>query len=202
MDAVSEVRPMLDRRMLIAASLVMAVLSISSTGCLFPFNTASLPWLRAPIPIPVSPFFQKVVEDNKWNAERYDRVPVLGPITAGGPCIALDPPSPDEVMRALEKANPVQGGLPLGHEIQRNNVRMTIEPIADYVDPPRFYPIVGPAQHHHAHYKCTIYYSQTTRNGWPLPWSHTDEDSREVIYIDHNHLHMVGNVEETPAPLQ
>jgi hypothetical protein len=31
--------------------------------------------------------------------------------------------------------------------------------------------------------------------GWPLPHTLTDEDSREVIYVDHNHLHMVGNVD-------
>ena len=35
----------------------------------------------------------------------------LGPITAGGPVEALDPPSDDEVMRALEKARPIQGGF-------------------------------------------------------------------------------------------
>ena len=52
-------------------------------------------------------------------------------------------------MRALEKANPIQGGLPFLHEIQRNNVRIVVEPIADYIDPPRVYPLVGPAQLHH-----------------------------------------------------
>ena len=31
----------------------------------------------------------------------------------GGPPVALDPPSPDEVMRALERARPVEGGWPL-----------------------------------------------------------------------------------------
>jgi hypothetical protein len=28
-----------------------------------------------------------------------------------------------------------------------------------------------------------------------VPYTTVDEDSREVIYIDHNHLHMVGDVE-------
>jgi hypothetical protein len=183
-----------------AALLLIAVSLAGSTGCTWPFNTSFItPTLHVPFPIPVSPYFQKMAEDRKWNAERYERVPIMGPLTSGGPAIALDPPSPDEVMRALEKAQPVQGGVPLLWEIQRNNVRMTIDPIADYVDPPRVYPLIGPAQLHHAHYKCTIYYSQTTRNGWPLPFTHTDEDSREVIYIDHNHLHMCGNVDEGPS---
>lgn len=150
-------------------------------------------------PIPVSPFFQDRMEDKAWEHERYERVPILGPITAGGPAMALDPPSEDEVMRALEKARSVEGGLPFLHEIQRNNVRIVVEPIADYVDPPRVYPLIGPAQLHHAHYKCIIYFSETTRVGWPLPYTHTDEDAQEVIYIDHNHLHMVGNVDGGPG---
>jgi hypothetical protein len=128
--------------------------------------------------------------------ERYERVPILGPITAGGPARALDPPTPDEVMRALERAHPVEGGVPLLHEKQRNNVRMIIEPIADYVDPPRVYPLIGPAQLHHAHYRCTIYYSEITHVGWPLPYTTINEDAREVIYIDHNHFHRVGNVND------
>ena len=147
------------------------------------------------IPIPVSPYFQKEKEDNFWIKERYDRVPVLGPLTQGGPAIALDTPSDDEVMRVLERAHPVQGGLPFMHEVQRNKVRMVKDKIADYVDPPRVYPLIGPAQQHHAHYKCTIYYENVTRVGWPLPHTLTDEDAQEVVYIDHNHFHMIGNVD-------
>ncbi|MCA9248824.1 MAG: hypothetical protein KDA42_16975, partial [Planctomycetales bacterium] len=90
--------------------------------------------------------------------------------------------------------HPVQGGLPFLHEVQRNDVRIVKEKIADYIDPPRVYPLIGPAQLHHAHYKCTVHYSETTRVGWPIPHTKTDEDSVEVLYIDHNHLHMVGNV--------
>ena len=151
------------------------------------------------VPVPVSPYFQKKFEDKHWEKERYERVPILGPITAGGPVMALDPPSPDEVMRALEKARPVEGGLPFLHEVQRNNVRMVIDPIADYVDPPRVYPLIGPAQLHHAHYKCTIYFTEVTRVGWPIPYTTVDEDTVEVVYIDHNHFHMVGDVTDGPS---
>jgi hypothetical protein len=122
-------------------------------------------------------------------------VPILGPITAGGPAVALDPPSDHEVMWALEKARPVGGGWPFIHEKNRNNVRIVKEKIADYVDPPRFVPTIGPAQLHHAHYKCTIYFTEVTHVGWPVPHTITDEDTVEVIYIDHNHFHMVGNVD-------
>lgn len=179
------------------ALLLFAAAVMGTTGCTFPFNSvAAFPKVLFPFPVPVSPYFQKLPEDKYWNKERYERVPILGPITSGGPAVALDPPSADEVMRALEKANPVQGGVPLLHETQRNNVRMIIEPIADYVDPPRVYPLIGPAQLHHAHYKCTLFYTEVVRKGWPLPHTTVDEDAREVIYIDHNHLHMVGNVDE------
>ena len=121
-------------------------------------------------------------------------MPILGPVTSGAEVVALDPPSDDEVMRALEKARPVEGGVPLLYERNRNNVRIVKCKIADYVDPPRHYPLVGPAQQHHAHYKCTVYYEDVRRIGWPVPHTLIDEDSQEVIYIDHNHFHMVGPV--------
>jgi hypothetical protein len=176
----------------VLGTVVLGLAMLSSVGC----AGVAGPQLGVfGIPIPVTPYMQKSHEDRFWIDERYDRVPVLGPLTSGGPVQALDPPSDDEIMWALERAHPVQGGLPILHEIQRNNVRMVKEKIADYVDPPRFYPLVGPAQQHHAHYKCTVYYTNTTRVGWPIPHTLVDEDAREVVYIDHNHLHMVGNVD-------
>ncbi len=147
------------------------------------------------VPVPVSPYFQKKKEDDFWQKERYDRVPILGPVTSGGEIRALDPPSDDEVMRAMEKARPIQGGVPFLYERSRNNVRVVKEKISDYVDPPRVYPMIGPAQQHHAHYKCTVYYEDVRRVGWPSPHTLRDEDAQEVLYIDHNHLHMVGNVD-------
>ena len=113
--------------------------------------------------------------------------------------MALDAPSEDEIMRALEKAQPIEGGIPFLHTTQRDNVRIVVEPIADYVDPPRVYPLIGPAQLHHAHYKCIIHYSTTTHVGWPIPYTDADEEAQEVIYIDHNHFHMVGNVDTGPG---
>ncbi len=164
------------------------------SGCAFPMNTTYGPqtgmWL---FPVPVSPYFQKQLEDRFRNKERYERVAILGPITSGnGPPQALDPPTESEILAALPS---VEGGLPFLDEVQRNNVRMTVELIADYVDQPRFYPIIGWASLHHAHYKCTIYYTEVTRVGWPLPHTTVDEEHSEVIYIDHNHFHMVGNAD-------
>ncbi len=173
--------------------LPLVALATMSTGCVG--ITSGPDFGLFGVPIPVSPYFQKMEEDEAWHHERYGRAPILGPLTAGGPAVALDPPSDDEVLRALERAKPVQGGLPFLHEVQRSNVRIVKEKIADYIDPPRFIPLIGPAQLHHAHYKCTVYYSETTRVGWPVPYTVQDQDAAEVIYIDHNHFHMVGNVD-------
>jgi hypothetical protein len=178
----------------------LALPMLAMPGCSWPLNTQfSHPSVHMPVPVPLSPYFQKEQENKFWVRERYQRVPILGPVTSGGPPVALDPPSPDEVVRALERARNVEGGVPLLHEIQRNNVRMVIEPISDYVDPPRVYPLIGPAQLHHAHYKCIVYFSEVTRVGWPIPFTTVDEDAQEVIYIDHNHFHMVGNVDDGPG---
>jgi len=183
---------------------LFAITSLSTTGCFWGFTSFGPSLGPLAVPIPVSPLLSKKKEDAYWQQERYNRVPILGPIQPGGTIAALDPPSDDEVMRALEKARPVQGGIPFLHEHSRNNVRIVKEKIADYIDPPRVYPMIGPAQQHHAHYKCTVYYEDVRRIGWPVPHTLRDEDAREVIYVDHNHLHMVGNVDtgEGAPPVQ
>ena len=92
----------------------------------------------------------------------------------------------------------VEGNWPLLYTIQVNDVRIVKEKITDYIDPPRVYPLVGPAQLHHVHYKCTVYYSEKVRVGWPIPHTLREDDASEVIYIDKDHLHMVGNVNTGP----
>ena len=172
--------------------LMVAATAVLSTGC-FQATGPTLGILS--VPIPISPYWQKSKEDRFHVHERYARVPILGPLTSGGPAVALDPPSDDEVWWALERANSVQGGFPFLNEKQRNNVTIVKEKIADYVDPPRVVPLIGPAQLHHAHYKCTVYYTERNIVGWPIPHTLEDEDAVEVLYIDHNHFHMVGNVD-------
>jgi hypothetical protein len=175
------------------AAALLALSTVANTGCFW--ITKEGPNLGMfSIPIPVSPYFQDKEEQRFWVHEKYAKAPVLGPITPGGPVTAIDTPSDDEVMVALERVRPVRGGLPLLWERQRNNVRIVKDKIADYIDPPRVYPLIGPAQLHHAHYKCTVYFTEVTRNGWPLPYTTTVDDAQEVVYIDHNHFHMVGNV--------
>ena len=176
-----------------AAGLCLALLLLSNTGCFWLANYGPTLGPLA-IPIPVSPYFQDKEEVKFWNHERYGKTPILGPIAPGQPCVAVDTPSDDEVMQDLEKVRPTRGGVPLLWERSRANVRIVKDKIADYIDPPRVMPLVGPVQQHHAHYKCTAYFVETTRVGWPIPYTTVTEDAQEVVYIDHNHLHMVGQV--------
>ncbi|MCL2006021.1 MAG: hypothetical protein FWG73_07625 [Planctomycetaceae bacterium] len=151
------------------------------------------------IPAPVSPFHQQKAEDHALEKQRYGKVAILPQISDENH-IALDPPSDDEVIRALEEIRPVSGGIP-GLEVTMRNVKgITKELIADYVDPPRVVPLVGPVQLHHAHYKCTVYFEEITQVGWPVPHQVKTESGVEVIYIDKDHFHRVGGG-EVHAPL-
>src|SRR3979490_3436261 len=64
----------------------------------------------------------------------------------------------------------------------------TVEKLVDRIDPPRFFPMIGPAQLHHCHWKCTIYYTETISSSYPFPYQ-TRRRSVEVVYIDKDHLH-------------
>jgi len=174
-------------------SLVVGGAMAFSSGCIGLPGPSLGP---AGVPIPVVSSFQDEYEDMAWEHERYDRVPILGPITPGTEHVALDTPSDDEVMRALEKARQTKGGIPFLETRYRNNVKIVKEKIGDYVDPPRVFPFIGPVQLHHAHYKCTIYFSDVVHAGWPIPHTLTNEDACEVVYIDHDHFHMVGNIDD------
>lgn len=142
-------------------------------------------WQTTPI-IPVSPYFSQQIEDTYHEEERYGKVPVLDPVEGeNAPLFCMDPPSPDEIIRALPDES--GGGMPFVAETQRNNIRFTSEPIVDKIEECRFYPLVGPAKMHKCHYKCTVHYDKIIRSDWPIPFYHKDQTS-EVVYIDHDHL--------------
>ncbi|MGL4595235.1 MAG: hypothetical protein ACRCUY_10935, partial [Thermoguttaceae bacterium] len=149
----------------------------------------------ASIPVPMSPYFQQGFEDQEFE-KRYSKVPILEPITEENH-IALDPPCDDQVIRFLEKVRPVAGAIPGTETTFRNVKGITKELIADYVDPPRVMPLVGPVQVHHAHYKCTVYFQEQTNVGWPAPFTIRNEDAMEELYIDMDHLHRVGGGQST-----
>jgi len=168
--------------------------AVASTGCMTYGPTLGI----ASIPIPVSPYLQGGYEDQAWEKERYKRVAILDPIE--GECIAMDPPSDDQVVRQLEKIRPVSGAVP-GLEVTYRNIKgITKEKIADFIDPPRQFPLAGPCQLHHAHYKCTVFFEEVTNVGWPIPHTVKNQDAVEVFYIDLDHLHRVGGG-QVDAPL-
>ncbi len=99
-------------------------------------------WWTTPL-IPVSPYMSQQIEDTYWEEERYGKVPILDPVEGeNAPIFCLDPPSQDEIMRALP--NNCQGGVPFLAETKWNNIRIITEPIVDRLDECRFFPMVGP----------------------------------------------------------
>ncbi|MBX3442890.1 MAG: hypothetical protein KF774_10830 [Planctomyces sp.] len=177
------------RKLCLAAVLGITVLPSSGCNLLYwslkdAFILANF-WGTTPL-IPVTPYFSQQIESTYWEEERYKRVPILDPVEGeNAPLICLDSPSPDEVMRALPDTT--SGGVAFLAETQRNNVRMVVEPIVDRLDECKFFPSVGPARLHHCHFKCTVYFEETKRSHWPIPFTHTDQ-REEVVYIDHDHL--------------
>ena len=142
-------------------------------------------WEALP-PMPISAFHSQRLEDALYEEERYDRVPILDPIEGeNAPTFCMDPPSEDQVMRALP--DDPSGGFAFLKETHRNNVRIVVEQIVDRLDDCKVYPMVGPARLHHCHYKCTVYYDKIERSYWPIPFTHEDE-TEEVVYIDKDHL--------------
>jgi len=174
-----------------AMSVLLTSMLVANSGCTLVGNfldvavNLALFWETKPL-IPVTPYMSQKVEDRYWEEERYLKVPILDPVEGeNAPIFCLDPPSPDEVIRFLPDSS--EAGYAFVAETSRDNIRMTIEPIVDRVDDCRYYPMVGPARLHHCHYKCTVFFDETLRSWWPIPFSHT-EAVEEVVYIDHDHL--------------
>jgi RNA polymerase sigma factor (sigma-70 family) len=86
----------------------------------------------------------------------------------------LEPPSEMEVLRALQ-----------GRTIEE--LSLVVEPLARQVDPPRHFPLVGPAELHHYHWKCTAYYLEAGESN-KAPTAHGKQSRVEVVYIDKDYL--------------
>jgi len=154
-----------------------------ATGGIHGFGSAWCLW-----PTPVSPAFSDEIEKFLERCEK-DGVPILGPIKGEfAPVFCMDPPSELEMYETLK---PIVHGVPFVYEVQRKNVRFSIEKLVDQVDECRIFPLAGPCQLHHCHFKCTIWWDETTTMGWPIPWQYTDH-KQEVVYIDKDHLHRCG----------
>jgi RNA polymerase sigma factor (sigma-70 family) len=96
----------------------------------------------------------------------------------------LESPPTEEVLRALPQ---VPRGVPGVLEVFRDDIQVVAEPLVRQVDRPRFFPLVGEAELHHYHWKCTVYYSETVEYSYPHP-ARTKGPRVEVVYIDKDYL--------------
>jgi hypothetical protein len=143
-------------------------------------------------PIPVPPWVTERMEE-KYCYKNDHRTPIMPPIRDGfPPPLCEDPPSEGEVLRAMPH---VTRGVPYVYEEFRDQITIIPERIKDVIDPPRFYPLIGPAQLHHCHWKVTIYYYETVEVGYPFPFE-CKKQRVEVMYIDKDHLHLYANADQ------
>src|SRR5262249_5997522 len=114
------------------------------------------------------------------------RVPILPAIPPGHRPYCEDAPDEQEILRAMPR---VTRGVPYVYEEFRDEVEFAREKLVDHIDPPRCFPLIGPAQLHHCHWKCTVYYTETVESCYPFPFR-TKRRRSEVVYIDKDHLHL------------
>jgi hypothetical protein len=137
-------------------------------------------------PIPVQPWVAERMT-NKYMHKNDGRVPIMPPIRDGyPPPICEDPPSDGEVLRAMPR---VARGVPYIYEEFRDDITIVKNRLVDKIDPPRFFPLVGPAQLHHCHWECVVYYQETIQSDYPFP-TYIRKNRVQVIYIDKDHLHL------------
>ena len=148
-------------------------------------------------PIPVQPWFTERMEE-RLCLPNENHTPVLPPIPAGHTPLCEDRPDRRAINRAMPR---VTRGIPYIYEEFRDDMDFIVEKLADVVDPPRFYPLIGPAQLHHCHWKCTISYTETVESSQPIPW-YCKRRRVEVVYIDRDHLHLCASTPEAREGLR
>jgi len=153
-----------------------------AAGCLGIFPPA----LQFMVMAPTQPWVTERMEDKYQHKNDY-RTPIMPPLKDGFPApICEDPPSEQEILRAMPR---VSRGVPYFYEEFRDDIQIVSERLVDKIDPPRFFPLVGPAQLHHCHWKSTIYYRETVQSSYPFP-AKIVKNRVEVVYIDKDHLHL------------
>ena len=159
--------------------LAFAVLPACSTGC----NPLAMGFLT---PVPIQPWVAERMQA-KYEHKNDGRAPIMPPIRDGFPApICEDPPSDGEVLRAMPR---IPRGVPYGYETFRDDIVVVKNRLVDKIDPPRFFPLVGPAQLHHCHWECIIYYTETVQSDYPFSVK-IKKQRTQVIYIDKDHLHL------------
>jgi hypothetical protein len=145
-------------------------------------------------PVLVQPWVAERMEQ-KLNHKNDGRTPIMPPVRDGfPPPICEDAPSDQEILRALPR---IPRGVPYIYETFRDDYVFVKNRLVDKIDPPRFFPLVGPAQLHHCHWECVVYYTELVQSDYPFP-TYIKKQRVQVIYIDKDHLHLyVGPDAET-----
>ena len=129
------------------------------------------------------------------------RTPILPALKHGENATCEQPPTQQEILAALPT---LARGVPYVYEQYRDEIEFTVEKLVDRVDGPRFFPLIGMAQLHHCHWKCTVYYTDVIEIANPFPFT-TRTKHEDVVYIDRDHLHLCGEQNggaETSEPPQ
>jgi hypothetical protein len=142
-------------------------------------------------PAPMQPWVAERIEERLLNKNDH-RVPILPAIPPGHRPYCEDPPDQQEILRTMPR---VTRGVPYVYEEFRDDIEFTVEKLVDKVDPPRFIPLIGPAQLHHCHWKCTVYFTETIESMYPFPFR-VKRRRAEVVYIDKDHLHLCVSGED------
>jgi hypothetical protein len=178
---------------------LLAMVSTGATGCGLSYVFRDVSPLKPTgwsFAWPILPSQQQRLERD-MEREKRDRVPILDPIPGEfAPPNCLDPPSEYEVWQKVPR---FINGCPPFYEAQRNNVRFLIEKIGDKIDPCKIYPLAGPCQLVHCHYKCTVYFTELYWSDYPIPFHHSDQRV-EVVYIDKDYLRRCGGPAVATAP--
>lgn len=182
------------------ASAFLAVIATTNVGCGLVYVFRSISPLHVTgwsFAFPILPSQSQRLEEDMMREERNNKVPILDPIPSEfAPAVCLDPPSEADVWRKVPK---FKNGCPPFYETQRNNVRILIEKIGEKIDPCKVYPLAGPCQLVHCHYKCTVYYDELYWADYPIPFNHVDHKV-EVVYIDKDHLRRCGGPPAVDTP--
>ncbi len=112
--------------------------------------------------------------------------PVVPPIKTGEKPCCENPPTNEEILRALPT---LARGIPYVYDQYRDDMEFTVEKLVDRVGEPRFFPLIGPAQLHHCHWKCTVTFTEVIEITNPFPFTSKTQRA-EVVYIDEDRLHL------------
>ncbi len=131
---------------------------------------------------------QQAPDENvkKIYLQQENAMPILPPIPAGQRPRCDDPPDRAAILRSMSQAERGVVGI---YEIWREDFEFAVEKLVDKIDSPRFYPLIGPAQLHHCHWKCTVRYNETIEFASPCGFSFT-RPQVEVVYIDRDRLYL------------